>query len=164
MKSIQNNMENSFRPEEKVETFDPIKFFVKYIKYWPYIFVSVSLALIAGYFINKSKAPVYQASSKFYINEEVGNTGILNLTGLGNSGAYGRIDSKMANQAVFLKSRTVAEKALDRLDFDVDYLEPGIFTNIELYKSSPIHVQVDWGHAQITGGHIKISWNDTKKF
>jgi len=164
MKIIQNNMENSFRPEEKVEIFDPIQFFLKYLKYWPYIFVSVSISLTIGYFLNKTKAPIYQASSKFYINDEVGNTGILNLTGLGTSGAYGRIDTKMANQSVFLKSRTVAEKALERLDFNVDYFEPGMFTDKELYKSSPIHVQVDWGHAQVTGGHIRISWNDTKKF
>jgi len=164
MKIIQNNMENSFRPEEKVETFDPIQFFLKHIKYWPYVFISVVVFLTAAYFVNKTKAPIYQASSKFYINDEVGNTGILNLTGLGTSGAYGRMDSKMANQSVFLKSRTVAEKVLDRLDFNVDYFEPGLFTDTELYKSSPIHVQVDWEHAQVTGGQIKISWKDINKF
>jgi tyrosine-protein kinase Etk/Wzc len=164
MKIIQNNMENSFRPEEKVEAFDPIQFFLKYIKYWPYVFVSVLLSFAAAYLVNKTKAPIYQASSKFYINDDVGNTGILNLTGLGNPGSYGRMDIKMANQAVFLKSRSVAEKVLDRLDFSVNYFQPGIFTNTELYKSSPIHVQIDWEHAQVTGGQIRISWTDTNKF
>jgi tyrosine-protein kinase Etk/Wzc len=164
MNIIQNNMENNFRPEEKEESFDPIKFLLKYIKYWPYVLVSVLISFAAAYLVNKTKAPIYQASSKFYINEESGNNGILNLTGLANAGMYGRMDTKMANQSVFLKSRSVAEKVLDRLDFHVDYFEPGMFTDKELYKSSPIHVLIDWEHAQVTGGQIRIAWIDTKKF
>lgn len=163
MKIIQDNMERRGSSEDSVEAFDPIKFLLKYIKYWPYILISVIMALAVAYFINKSTPPVYQANSKFYINEDMGSNGILDLTGLSKSIAS-KMDQKMANEAVFLKSRKVAEKALDRLDFSVDYFEPGIFTDMELYKSSPIHVQVDWGHAQLTGGYILVSWSDTGKF
>jgi tyrosine-protein kinase Etk/Wzc len=164
MKIIQNNMENNFRPEEQMEVFDPIKFILKYIKYWPYVFVSILIALIAAYLVNKSTPPVYQASSKFYINEELTNNGILDLTGLTRAVKSGGVEQKMANQAIFLKSRNVAEKTLERLDFNVDYLQPGFFTDTELYKNSPIYVQVDWGHLQLIGGKIKISWTDTKNF
>lgn len=164
MKSIQNNMENNIRTEEQTEAFDPIKFLLKYVKYTPYIIISVIISLFIAFFINKSTPPIYQANSKFYINQEVGNNGVLNLTGLSKVVVSGGIEQEMANQSVFLKSRSVAEKTLDRLDFNVDYFEPGIFTEIELYKSSPLFVQVDWSHSQVTGGKIKISWTDTEKF
>ncbi|WP_113923029.1 GumC family protein [Cognataquiflexum aquatile] len=163
MKPIQNNMENSFRTEEKTEVFDPIKFLSKYIKFWPYIFISVLIALVAAYFYNKTKPEIYQASSLFYINEQIGGTGILNLTGLSREGMSG-MDQTMANQAVFLKSKTVAEKTLERLDFSVDYFQPGMFSNFELYKSSPIYAQVDWNHPQLVGGMIKVEWSDTDIF
>lgn len=157
-------MEQNFNPEGQTEAFDPIKFLLKYVKYTPYIVLSIIIALVIAFFINKSTPPVYLASSKFYINQEVGNNGVLNLTGLSKVVMSGGIEQEMANQSVFLKSRSVAEKTLDRLDFNVDYFEPGIFTDTELYKSSPIFVQVDWEHAQLTGGRIKITWADTKKF
>lgn len=157
-------MEQNFNPEGQTEAFDPIKFLLKYVKYTPYIVLSIIIALVIAFFINKSTPPVYLASSKFYINQEVGNNGVLNLTGLSKVVMSGGIEQEMANQSVFLKSRSVAEKTLDRLDFNVDYFEPGVFTDTELYKSSPIFVQVDWEHAQLTGGKIKITWADTKKF
>jgi tyrosine-protein kinase Etk/Wzc len=157
-------MENSFKTEEQSEAFDPIKFLLKYVKFTPYIILSIIIALVIAFFINKSTPPIYVASSKFYINQEVGNNGVLNLTGLSKVVVSGGIEQEMANQSVFLKSRSVAEKTLERLDFNVDYFEPGIFTDTELYKSSPIYVQVDWSHSQVTGGKIKISWTDTKNF
>ena len=157
-------MENNIRSEEQAEAFDPIKFILKYLKYLPYIILSIAFALIAAYFFNKTNPPVFQASSKFYINQEVGNNGVLNLTGLSKMVVSGGIEQEMANQSVFLKSRSVAEKALDKLDFNVDYFQPGIFSDIELYKSSPLVVQVDWTHAQLIGGKISISWTGTNKY
>jgi tyrosine-protein kinase Etk/Wzc len=164
MKEHHNSIENNFKPEEKVDSFDPIKFLLKYIKFLPYIIVSVLISMAIGFYVNKSTPPIYQANSKFYINQEVGNNGVLNLTGLSKVVVSGGIDQEMANQSVFLKSRSVAEKALDKLDFDVDYFQPGFFIDNELYKSSPIVVQVDWSHVQLTGGKIKISWNNTDSF
>ncbi|SMD46313.1 capsular exopolysaccharide family [Aquiflexum balticum DSM 16537] len=163
MNIIQENMERKGNIEDSIEVFDPIKFLLKYFKYWPYIFASIILSLLIAFFVNQSTPPVYQANSKFYINEDLGANGILDLTGLSKSFSS-KIDQRKANEAVFLKSRPVAEKTLDRLDFNVDYFQPGIFINTELYKSSPIHVQVDWGHAQLTGGLIQISWEDNENF
>ncbi|EMS32091.1 hypothetical protein C943_01353 [Mariniradius saccharolyticus AK6] len=147
--------------EQKEQIFDPFKFLAKYIKYWPYIAVSVFLALIAAYLVNKSTPPIYQANAKFFIKEE-NNNNILNLTGL-NRQFNQNMEQWIINQGIFLKSKPVAERALARLDFNVDYYAPGFFRDSELYKSSPIHVEVDWEHAQIMGDKIKIAWtgNDT---
>ncbi|MCL6260778.1 polysaccharide biosynthesis tyrosine autokinase [Aquiflexum sp. TKW24L] len=164
MKDSHLNMENNFKPGDQGLAFDPIKFFLKYIKYLPYIILSIIISLAIGYFVNKSTPPVYQANSKFYINQEVGNNGVLNLTGLSKVVVSGGIDQEMANQSVFLKSRSVASKALEKLDFEVDYFQPSFFIDNELYKSSPIVAQVDWEHAQLTGGKIKIAWTDTENF
>lgn len=149
--------------EQKEQAFDPFKFLLKYLKYWPYIAISIVIALAVGFFINKSTPPIYQVNGKFFIKEENNNNGILNLTGLNRQFNVNQ-DQWVVNQSIFLKSRPVAERALARLDFNVDYFEPGLLTDTELYKSSPIHVQVDWEHPQILADKIKISWKSNDKY
>ena len=144
--------------EEKVEVFDPFKFLQKYIKYWPYILGSIIIFMIIALYVNKSSPPVYQVNGKFFIKEESTNN-ILNLTGL-NRSMGNNVDQFVVNQGIFIKSRPVAERALARLDFNVDYFEPGLLTDVELYKSSPIYVEVDWNSPQILGDKIKIAWNN----
>lgn len=151
------------REIQKEQEFDPIKFLLKYIKYWPFLAVSVFISLGLAYLVNKSTPPTYQVNGKFFIKEENNTNSILNLTGLNRQFGV-NLDQWVVNQAIFLKSRPVAERALARLDFNVDYFEPGFFTDTELYKSSPIHVQVDWDHAQILADKIKISWKSADKF
>ncbi|MCH6236479.1 GumC family protein [Cognataquiflexum rubidum] len=148
--------------EPMEQAFDPIKFLLKYVKYWPYIAISIVLALTIAFFVNKSTPPVYQANGQFFIKEEANNN-ILNLTGL-KSAFNANSDQWMVNQSIFLKSSEVAERVLARLDFNVDYYTSSLFSDTELYKSSPIHVEVDWEHPQILGDKIKISWKANDKF
>lgn len=149
--------------EQKEQEFDPFKFLIKYFKYWPYVAVSLVIAIGLAFFINKSTPPVYQANGQFFIKEENNNNGILNLTGLNRQYAM-NIEQTVVNQAIFLKSRPVAERALARLDFNVDYFAPGFLIDSELYKASPIHVEVDWDHTQVLADKIKISWKSNEKF
>jgi tyrosine-protein kinase Etk/Wzc len=162
MKLGQNTSEEMY-VEEKAKVFDPVKFFSKFVKYWPYFLLSIIIAFALAFLVNKTTPPVYQVSGKFFVKEEGANLGILDLTGM-NKGAMASQNHRLSNETIFLKSRPVAEKVLAKLDFDVDYYEPGAFVPKELYKNSPIIVQVDWNHPQIVGDKISISWTDTEKF
>ncbi|MGY6521484.1 MAG: GumC family protein [Mongoliitalea sp.] len=149
--------------DENAPAFDPFKFIVKYIKYWPYVAASVVVALGIAFYINKTTPPIYQANAKFFIKEDDNTSNILNLTGLPRS-LGSRTDQLIANQSVFLTSRPVAERALAKLKFDVDYYQPGFFTDTDLYTSSPIEVIVDWESTQILADKIKISWKDNQTY
>lgn len=148
---------------ENAPAFDPFKFIIKYFKYWPYVAVSIVIALGIAFYINQTTPPLYQASAKFFIKEDDNAGGILNLTGLPKSFS-GRSDQFVANQSVFLSSRPVAERTLSKLKFDVDYYQPGFFTDKDLYTSSPITVEVDWESPQILADKIKISWKDAENY
>lgn len=145
--------------DESTLVFDPFKFIIKYFKYWPYVAVCIVIALGIAFYINQTTPPIYQANAKLFIKEDDNSGGILNLTGLPKAFG-GRSDQLLANQTVFLSSRPVAERALSKLKFDVDYYQPGFFKDNDLYSSSPIEVIVDWEGAQILGDKIKISWED----
>jgi tyrosine-protein kinase Etk/Wzc len=163
MNISQNNFEKNTGSGSPEQTFDPLKFLLKYLKYWPFILGSVIIFVGIAVFLNKTKPPIYQVNGKFFIREDNSNANILDLTGI--TKAYsGRMEQWVTNQAVILKSRPVAERTLSKLDFNVDYFEPGLFTDVELYKSSPIHVQVDWLGPQIIGDKIKITWSGDKTY
>lgn len=164
MKNLNQPQINQVIQMEQTETpFDPIKFLLRVVKFWPLIVASVLIAGSIGYLINKTTPPLYQVQGKFYIKEDLNNLGILNLTGLPKiSGSD--MSQKIANEGIFLRSKPVAERALAKLDFNVDYFSKGTFVNSELYKWSPIRVEVDWNHPQLTGGLIGITWQNKTEF
>lgn len=161
--SNQPQINQVIQMEQTEAPFDPIKFLTRVLKFWPLIIASVFVAGSIGYLLNKTTPPLYQVQGKFYIKEDFNNLGILNLTGLPKL-AGSDITQKIANEGIFLRSKPVAERALAKLDFNVDYFSRGTFVNSELYKSSPIRVEVDWNHPQLTGGLIGITWQDKNKF
>ncbi|MCH6201731.1 polysaccharide biosynthesis tyrosine autokinase [Aquiflexum sp. LQ15W] len=164
MKNIsQPQINQVIQMEQTEKPFDPIKFLLKVIKFWPLILIFVIMTGSLGFFINKTTAPLYQVQAKFFIKDDFNNLGILNLTGMPKM-AGSDMYQKMANEGIFLLSKPIASRALDKLEFSVDYFNIGTFVNTELYKSSPIRVEVDWNHPQLTGGQIGIIWENKTQF
>jgi len=162
MRTLHGSNED-FKIDSTNQNFDFRKFLKKYGKYWPLVFISIILSIGIGYFINRTTPPIYQVSGKFYIKEDNSNQSILNLTGLQtiNPKAQGNL---LSNEAIFLKSKPIAEKVLETLDLNVEYYLPGNFIDIELYKDSPIFMQVDWNHTQITGDKMIVKWLNKETF
>ncbi len=162
MKFIPKNNSEDYLEEPDFLPFSLKEHFLRYFKYWPYFLGSLVLALGAAYLANKYVHPQYKVDSKFLIKEETNNLGILDLTGLakGNYTSYNRT----TNEAIMFKAKPIAEDVLGRLDFDVEYYENGPFIPKEIYKSTPIKVEIDWQHQQMTGGFISLSWNSSQYY
>jgi tyrosine-protein kinase Etk/Wzc len=92
------------------------------------------------------------------------SSNLIDLTGMYQGTGYVPPGQVISNQAILMKSKPVAEKVLEIMDLSVDYFEPGMFVDKEMYRNSPIFVQVDWNHPQILGDKIKISWTDQNSF
>ena len=60
--------------EQTEQPFDPIKFLLRVIKFWPFILAFVVLAGAVGYFINKTTPPLYQVQGKFFIKDDLNNS------------------------------------------------------------------------------------------
>jgi tyrosine-protein kinase Etk/Wzc len=162
MKIIQNNNEEIMM-EDNPQSFDPAKFLLKYVKYWPFFVLSIIISFSAAYFYNNTTPPVYQVGSKFLIKDDR-NLGVLDLTGLSQPGFLGSANQKVSNEGLILKSKPIAEKVLNKFDLSVEYFQPGVLLDKELYKESPILVQTDWSHPQTIYDKVKISWIDQNSF
>lgn len=160
---LKSDYSEYYKSEDKTSNFDIKEFVLKYVKYWPYFFVSLVLALGIAYLKNKFTHPEYKVESKFFVKEENNNLGILDLTGVGGNGFAGP-GPRLVNESIILKSKPIAEETLARLDFDVEYFRTGTFINTEIYDNTPIKAEVDWAHSQLVNGEIKVSWTDDKRF
>jgi len=163
MKADNNHLAEYYEENPNRSTVDLKTLFRKYFRYWPYVLVSVILGVGAAHFKNKFTHPIYKQESRFLIKEDDKSMGILNLTGLASQG-FGGQGQRLANESVLIKSKPLADEVLNRLDFDVEYYIPGTFIAKEVYTTSPVKVTLDWEHAQLTEGDIKVTWSNAQGY
>src|SRR5690606_33476955 len=163
MKLYSNTPAEYFEESPAKEGFNLKEFLLKYTKYWPYIFLSVILALSAAYVKNQFTPPTFKTEAKFLIKENDNSLDILDLTGLVGKG-MGKQAQKLANESILMKSKPLAEQVLGHLDFDVEYYTEGPFVKSEIYSNRPVIVTLDWEHNQLTDGFVKVSWKNDQTY
>jgi len=135
---------------------------LKYVKAWPVIIAFMAAAMVIAFLVNSFTPPVYKIQSKFLINEQGDDINLFD--------EEARKDDplpkgqKIANESIIIKSRSVAAEAMAQLPFDIEYYREDLFIDTEIYRNTPIKVEVDWNHPQLTNGRIRISWTDNKYF
>ena len=163
MKLTSRNNSPYRRRLEDEENFSLKSLILKYVDHKSFFAWSVCIAIVLAFIVNQSTPPVYKIQSKFLIKEESNPMNFFDLSGTAPKEIHPR-GQKIANAMIALKSREIAARALDHLQFDIEYYEKGLFMNPEIYKNSPIVVEADWNHAQLVNGEIEISWIDNSSF
>ena len=148
--------------QEDGDGFDIKSAILRYFSHWPFFLSSISIAILTAFVVNQCAPPVYKIQSKFLIKEDNYSIDVFQKDGGKNTASPK--GQKIANESIIIKSRSTAEDVLDRLPFDVEYYEDGVFNDTELYAESPISVEVDWDHLQLTNGKIRISWDNHQSF
>jgi len=112
-----NEQENIYTPELREEQVDYKVIFHKFFRFW-YVFVmSVIIALTIAYFFNKYATPVYESSARMLINdpEKVDPQTMIGM------GSVGRIQNNVLNEIVVIKSYTLVNRTIKKLDFFEDH-------------------------------------------
>ena len=136
--SYNNNM--SELDEEKVN-YQEILF--KYIIHWPWFVASVLACLIGAWVYLHFQTPVYQVSASIMIKNDKknggGNTSDLESLGLG-----GVITSTQSidNEIEVLRSKTILKEVVNNLELYITYYDEDEFPKKELYKTSPVIVNL----------------------
>ena len=134
-----NEQENIYNPDLREESVDYKAIFLKFFRYWYFFVMAIIIALTMAYFFNKYATPVYEISSRMLINdpEKVDPQTMIGM------GSYGRIQNNIQNEIVVLKSYTVVNRTIRKLDFYVSYYAEESFKTTELYKVSRVQVVFD---------------------
>jgi len=150
--SVEQEDKDLFHEEES--NFDIKAIVPKIFRIWPWILLSLSISMGLAYYITQTTPPSYRVSSKFFIKENEQAISFFENPAVGDNQGMG-----LTNEMIILKSRPIAEASLEKLDFQVEYYEKNTFINRELYRKTPIVVEVDWKAPQLLNGLIEVEWN-----
>lgn len=123
----------------------------KYIRYWPWYVLFISIFLIATFLFHRYTVDQYEVSGSMVIKTNTSpEARILDRSNIFSSGL------NLQNDILRLTSKNLAREALSRVHFDVEYYAKTTIKPVELYDRSPIRVEVDWDHLQVTDTPIEI--------
>ncbi len=151
-------------PRKKItplnEEFD-FKLFVTISKknaLWFGIFMFVSVMFAFLYL--RYTAPIYEATSVIKLSDE-NNAGML----LGqNENVFSESTNQMAGDIEMIRSKIIAERAINNLDLKISYYAKGTVLDYELYTSSPFIVQARILDSSIFNRPIFVEFQDINKF
>jgi capsular exopolysaccharide synthesis family protein len=138
--------------EEQEKPIDIKYYLIKYFRYWPLYLFCIIIGLIAVFLFHRYTVEKYEVKGSVMIKSNVSpEVRILDRSNIFSGG------ENLTNDILLFSSKNLAEEALKKLHFDVSYFASTNIKEIELYKNSPIRVDVDWDYPQITNKKIIIN-------
>lgn len=136
--SYENNMNEL--DEEKVN-YQELLF--RYIIHWPWFVASVLICLIGAWGYLYFQIPVYQVSASIIIKDDKkgGNSGSADLENLGLGGVITSAQS-IDNEIEVLRSKTILKEVVNNLELYITYYDEDEFPRQEMYKTSPVVVNL----------------------
>ena len=129
---------SSFRNGIQDESLDIREQFDKYLKYWPYFIFSIFICLLSGYLYLRYTVPQYQAAATIFVKDEKKGSLESELSAFSDLGLTRGIKSNVDNEIEIIKSRTIIEKAIKKLDLNVEYFNEGRVKSVEMYTDKPV--------------------------
>lgn len=125
-------LDQDLNPSKKINFKKEI---VRFLKYWPWIILSMVLFYLAAYFYLKYTQPQYQSKTTLLFQEASGGKGALGdlkSLGMGVSG-----DNELQGEAAIIISKPILERVGKNLNLDVSFYVKGKIREVELYDKSP---------------------------
>ena len=134
----ENNMNE--QDEEKIN-YQELLF--RYIIHWPWFVASVLICLIGAWGYLYFQIPVYQVSASIIIKDDKkgGNSGSADLENLGLGGVITSAQS-IDNEIEVLRSKTILKEVVNSLELYITYYDEDEFPRQEMYKTSPVVVNL----------------------
>lgn len=130
--------------EEEEKPIDIKYYLVKYSRYWPLYALCMAIGLVAIFLFHRYTVEHFEVRGSVMIKRNSSpEVRILDRSNIFSGG------ENLTNDILLFTSKNLAEEALKKLHFDVTYYAATHIKEIELYKNSPIRVDVDWAHPQV---------------
>ena len=116
----------------------------KYLIHWPWFVGTVLACLIAAYVYLYIATPIYNISATVLIKDDKKGGSSNNVAGLDELGLSGLITSSQSidNEIEVLRSKTLVKEVVNYLNLYVTYQDDDQIPSKELYKTSPVQVNM----------------------
>lgn len=126
--------------EETPETLNLWEVLSPYLSRWKWFALSALLALALAYAYLKYATPIYKASTIIMLKDDAKGGAINEFSILSDLDLS--VKDNVENEVEVLRSRTLSEKVIEKLNLDVSYLRKDGFKTVDLYKNSPINFSI----------------------
>lgn len=131
--------------DDKDEKIDIQELFFRYAIHWPWFVASILICLIGAKLYLHFVTPVYNVSASIIIKDEKkgGATGAT-AAGLENLGLGGMMGASqnIDNEIEVLSSKTIIKEVVNSLELYITYTDKDEFPAKEIYKTSPVVVNL----------------------
>lgn len=113
----------------------------KYLRYWPWFIVSIIVALIIANVYLRYTPFSYQTTAKILIKDE-NSSSMSQLAMFQDLGIGDKFSANLENEIEILSSRNLINRVVRQLHLNIRYFSDGRVQSQELFKDSPINLQV----------------------
>ncbi|MDN3204680.1 GumC family protein [Algoriphagus sediminis] len=123
----------------------------KYLRFWPWYVLFIFVFFVGTFLFHRYTVDEFEVNGSMVIKtNDSPESKIFDRSNIFSTGL------NLQNDIARLKSKNLALNALEKVHFDVEYFAKTNIKAIELYDRSPIRVEVDWEHLQITDTPIEV--------
>jgi len=131
--TIEEQQDDRFSIREQID---------KYLIYWHWFVLGIFLSLVAAFlYLRYYTSPSYKAVSTILVKDDKKGGIASELAAFSDIGMLTGAKSSVDNEVEVLKSRTLVENVIQRLDLNVFYIAEGRVKSSFLYKDSPIKIE-----------------------
>src|SRR5690554_127265 len=113
-----------------------------YLNHWPWFVLSLIITIGAAYLYLRYQSNIYNTKATILIKDE-GNRAASELAAFQDIGvASGLSASSFQNEMFVLKSNSLTERVVRKLNLHITYISEGSFRSSELYKVRPFTVSI----------------------
>ena len=153
--------ETKYKPQQNNEeqSIDIKQLIYIFLNHWYLFLAGAVLALVVGFVINRYKPNVYQTSGTVLIKDDRSS---IDATAIMTNGSFSGIQN-VDNEMAILKSYTLTDRVVRKMNIEVTYMEKGRVATTELYKTSPFTVEFDRTIPQAVGLAYDVVSIDAEK-
>ena len=110
----------------------------KYLVHWKRILLSIIISFLLAMVYLRYSIPQYKASSTILVKDDRKGGLQSELAAFSDLGLTSGLKSNVDNEIEIIKSRTVVEKAVKKLGFNIGYYANARVKEVELYRDKPL--------------------------
>jgi tyrosine-protein kinase Etk/Wzc len=135
-------MENNNFDDDLENDFDLKGFLSTYLIHWKWFVLSIGICLVGAFVYLRFSVPQYKATTSILVKDEKKGGMLSELSAFADMGLGGGMVNNVDNEIEILKSRTLVESTVRKLNLNSRFFIEGNIIDEEIYESSPITVQV----------------------
>ncbi|MFV8370402.1 GumC family protein [Flavobacterium sp. LB2R40] len=134
-------MENNMSNENQEQGFQIKAILDQYASHWKWFVLGVFISLLIAYLYLRYTTPQYQAATTILVKDENKGGMLSELSAFADMGIGGSgIKNNLDNEVEILRSRTLIESVVKKLNLNTAFIIEGNIIKSEVYKNPPIMI------------------------